>query len=555
MGNNKRQDKIRIIMAQINPLVGDIKGNAKQIIQICAQALNEHQADLVVFPELALCGYPPEDLILRTDFHTQVKAAIAHIAKSVSGVDLIFGAPERVKDMVFNTSIFIKDQQVIANYHKQLLPNYGVFDEKRYFKPGKKTCVIDYKGIKLGLLICEDLWHTEPLANAVADGAQAIICINASPFDSHKLRVREQMLHSRIIENKVPIIYVHCFGGQDEVVFDGRSMVMNQDGEITHLAPPFEAAFIPVDICYKTKASTSNQAKTIDVKHGQIIERISTEARIYRALVTGVRDYIRKNKFPGALIGLSGGIDSALTACIAADAIGPENVHAIAMPSRYTAEISLIDARLLAENLGIKYTEISIEPAYQAFLESLQASFANTKVDVTEENIQARCRGLILMAFSNKFRYLVLTTGNKSEMATGYATLYGDMAGGFAVLKDVYKTLVYQLSNYRNQVDFVIPQRIIERPPSAELAFEQKDQDTLPDYDTLDEILKSYIEDDLSVSDIVANGFDRDTVERMIAMVNRNEYKRRQAPPGVKITTRAFGRDRRYPITCGFKSE
>ena len=535
--------KLRIAVGQLNFLVGDIQGNLQKIIATAEQARDKLKAELVIFPELALSGYPPEDLLLRTDFHDEIAAAIEHLKNKALGIDMILGYPERVNRKSYNSALFIADNQVIGNYHKQQLPNYGVFDEERYFKKGSEPCVVNYKGISFGIIICEDLWFPEPFANAVKAGAQCMICINASPFDVFKLREREKIMRARINENPIPIIYAHCVGGQDELVFDGRSIVMNEKGEMTHLAPIFKEALFSIDLEYEKK---------ISVIPGEINPRLSDEARTYQALVTATHDYIEKNHFPGALIGLSGGIDSALTLTIAVDAIGKDRVHAILMPSRYTAQYSIDDAKILAENMGVHYSIISIEPAFEAFLKIMQNEFAGTEIDNAEENMQARCRAVILMALSNKFGKLVLTTGNKSEMAVGYATLYGDMAGGFAVLKDVYKTIVYNLANYRNQIQAVIPERIIDRPPSAELRLEQTDQDTLPAYPILDEIIKQYVEQDRSIADIVSTGYNKETVEQVIMMIDKNEYKRRQAPPGVKITTRAFGRDRRYPITSGF---
>jgi NAD+ synthase (glutamine-hydrolysing) len=535
--------KLRIAVGQLNFLVGDIQGNLQKIIASAEQARDQLKADLIIFPELALSGYPPEDLLLRTDFHEEIKAAIEYLKNTVFGIDIILGYPERVNDALYNAALFIANNKVLANYHKQQLPNYGVFDEQRYFKKGNESCIVDYKGLRLGIIICEDLWFPEPIANLVAAGAQCVICINASPFDVFKLREREKIMRTRINEHHIPIIYAHCIGGQDELVFDGRSIVMNEKGEITHFAPIFEEALFSIDLEYENK---------LTIIPGEIHPRLSDEARTYQALVTATRDYINKNHFPGALIGLSGGIDSALVLTIAVDAIGKDSVHAILMPSRYTAQYSIDDAKTLAENLGVHYSIISIETVFEAFLKTLQNEFVDTEVDNTEENIQARCRAIILMGLSNKFGKLVLTTGNKSEMAVGYATLYGDMAGGFAVLKDVYKTIVYNLANYRNQIQAVIPQRIIDRPPSAELRLEQTDQDTLPAYPILDDIIKRYVEQDWSIADIISIGYNEEIVKSIVMMIDKNEYKRRQAPPGVRITTRAFGRDRRYPITSGF---
>lgn len=538
--------KLRFVFGQLNFLVGDIQGNISKIKEAIAKAREEYQADLIIFPELALTGYPPEDLLLREDFHAEIGQAIDYLISEPQGVDIIVGYPEKVGKDIYNTLLLIADNKVLAKYHKQCLPNYGVFDEKRYFTKGTEPCVVNYKGLQLGLIICEDAWFPEPCAKSALAGAQVIITINASPFDVFKLRQREKILKTRVEENNIPIIYAHCVGGQDEVVFDGRSMVINASGEITHLAPIFAEALLPIDL----EITDDNKLNIIP---GRISPRLSDEARTYQALVTSTHDYIEKNRFQGAIVGLSGGIDSALTLTIAVDAIGRDRVHAVMMPSRYTAEMSTSDAVKLAENLGVKYSIIPIEPAFMAFLDSLANDFAGMPPNVAEENLQARCRGVILMALSNKFGKIVLTTGNKSEMAVGYATLYGDMAGGFAVLKDVYKTLVYRLADYRNQLAPVIPSRIIDRAPSAELRQDQLDQDTLPPYAILDEILQRYVEEDQSINEITAAGLPEEVVRRVLKMVDKNEYKRRQAPPGAKITSRAFGRDRRYPITSGFR--
>lgn len=537
------QQKLRLVIAQLNFLVGDIAGNLKKIIASAQKIKMEQQADVVIFPELALSGYPPDDLLLRPDFHAQIKTAIETLKSANLGIDIIFGYPEQTCDGLYNSVMFIGNNQILGNYRKRCLPNYGVFDEKRYFIAGSDNCVIPYKGVNIGLLICEDLWFSEPSIATKQQNAELLIAINASPFDVFKLRERERILKARIDETHLPIIYAHMIGGQDELLFDGRSMVINEHGETTHLAEAFTEDLIIVDLEKNPKPH---------IIPGKISQKLPDDARAYNALVLATKDYIEKNRFPGALIGLSGGIDSAITLCIAVDAIGADKVHAVIMPSRYTADISVIDAIQIAENLNVKYSTISIEPTFAAFLESLAPEFANTAVNIAEENIQARCRGVLLMALSNKFGKLLLTTGNKSEMAVGYATLYGDMAGGFAPLKDVYKTLVYQLAEYRNSIKPVIPARIIERAPSAELRLDQTDQDSLPPYPVLDEILQRYVEQDQSVNEITAAGFAEPIVHQILQLVDKNEYKRRQAPPGVKITSRAFGRDRRYPITSGF---
>lgn len=531
-----------IAIAQINSLVGDALGNAKKIISYAIKARDELKANLVIFPELSLSGYPPEDLLLRNDFYDLIDAAFDLILKTVKDIYIIIGYPKKTPQGIYNEAAIIYNHQIITTYQKQLLPNYGVFDEKRYFRQGEKPCTISILGVKIGITICEDLWFPEPMQQVVNAGAELVISINASPFDMYKPFLREQTMRKRAQEGHVPIIYVNCIGGQDELVFDGGSMVLNSQGEVTQHVGFFTETL--------TFASFNSNLEPISYKTLPIP---STEERIYRALVLGVRDYIEKNKFPSAIIGLSGGIDSALTLCIAVDAIGKDRITAITMPSRFTRNISIEDAELQAKMLGVKFLNISIEPIFQACLDSLVDEFKNLPKDATEENIQARCRGILLMAISNKKRSIVLSTGNKSEMAVGYSTLYGDMVGGFCVLKDVLKTIVYRLADYRNKLSPSIPQRVIERAPSAELSDNQLDQDSLPPYPILDAILEHYVEKDLSAAEIISEGFAENTVKKVLQMVDRNEYKRRQAPPGVKITARAFGRDRRYPITSGFK--
>lgn len=537
--------KLRIVIAQINITVGDIKGNAKKITASAIKARDELQAGLIIFPELTLTGYPPEDLLLRNDFHAQIRETMNELKTSINGIDIVMGYPERVNDLVYNSACVIRAGEIIANYHKQRLPNYGVFDEKRYFKPGSEPCVFNLKGLPIGLTICEDIWFPEPIKQSVLAGAKIIISINASPFDVHKVNQREMVLKQRVEESNTAIIYVHNVGGQDEVVFDGCSTVIDANKKILHLGPTFSEQLIPVDL----ELTKDGALKIIS---SAPCKQASLEEKAYEALVTATRDYIQKNNFPGALIGLSGGIDSALVLAVAVDAIGADKVHAVMLPSRFTSSLSIELSREMAKLLGVQYSEIPIEPAFNSMLESLAEEFKTAKPDVTEENLQARIRGTLLMALSNKFGKILLTTGNKSEMAVGYATLYGDMAGGFAVIKDVYKTLVYSLAHYRNSISHVIPTQIIDRPPTAELAEGQLDEDNLPPYAVLDKILELYIEEDKGISEIMAAGFDAAVVKKVLRMVDRNEYKRRQAPPGVKITTRAFGRDRRYPITNGF---
>ncbi len=535
---------LRIAMAQHNMLVGDIEGNAARVIAAAEQARDELQADLVVFPELTLTGYPPEDLLLRPRLLTRTLAALESINQKVRGIEIILGHPHAATGGLYNAASLLRDGKTVATYHKQHLPNYSVFDEKRYFAPGSEACVVEIKGVPVGLTICEDIWQPGSVAQACTAGARLIVNINASPFHINKGNEREETVRARISEGGVPLLYVNLLGGQDELVFDGGSFVMDAQGKVTQQVPAFEEGL------YLSEFQIDGE--TVTPLPGEMAAPLSVEASVYNALVLGVRDYIEKNGFPGVVLGLSGGIDSALSLAIAVDAIGAERVEAVMMPSRYTADMSLDDAREEAEILGVDYRVIPIEPAFNVFLESLQDEFAGREVDTTEENIQARCRGILLMAISNKKGKMVLTTGNKSEMAVGYATLYGDMAGGFDALKDVPKTLVFRLSLYRNTLSPVIPERVITRPPSAELAADQQDSDSLPDYEVLDAILEMYVERDLCREEIVAAGYDEAIVRRVIRLVDINEYKRRQAAPGVRITRRAFGRDRRYPITSGF---
>lgn len=536
--------KLRIVMAQMNSFVGDIEGNAKKIIDFAQKARQELKADLIVFPELALTGYPPEDLVLRDDFYKRTSEALNHIRKTVTDIAVILGYTEKTSEGRFNSACFISNDQLLV-YHKRCLPNYSVFDEIRYFTPGNTSFVVTVNNIPVGLTICEDLWHPDPIRETIYEGAKLLISINASPFDKYKHLAREKLLLKHITDYKVPIIYVNCVGGQDELIFDGGSLAMNSFGEIPVSAAYFEETLIPVDIEYDEKSG-------VKIINSTPSPNLSYEQRIYSALTLGIKDYIEKHHFPGVIIGLSGGIDSALTLAIAVDALGSERVHAVLMPSRFTASISNEDAIKQATDMNVKYSIISIEPIFRAFLESLSEEFKGLKPDVTEENLQARCRGTILMAISNKTGFIVLSTGNKSEMSVGYSTLYGDLAGGFCLLKDVPKTWVYQLADYRNAISPVIPQRVITRPPSAELAPDQKDEDLLPPYPILDVILERYIEKDQSLNEIVNAGFDKAMVKKIIRMVDRSEYKRRQAPIGVRITERAFGRDRRYPITSGY---
>jgi len=535
--------RLRILVAQLNLLVGDVDGNRDQVIAAAHAARDGQQADLLVFPELTLTGYPPEDLLLRPELTERTQAALMRIADETRGIALILGYPKAALGGLFNVAGLVSDGQVIAEYAKQLLPNYSVFDEKRYFQPGSGPGILEFKGIRIALTVCRDIWEEGPTRQAVAAGAELLININASPYHLDKAPEREALVRLRAQAHGIPIIYANLVGGQDELVFDGGSFVIDAAGNLTHRAPYFEAASLAVDVELEPRPRPLP---------GAVAPMLEREEAVYRALVLGVRDYVRKNGFEGAVLGLSGGVDSALTLAVATDALGPGQVEVVLMPSRYTADMSVDDALEQVRSLGVKASIVSIEPAFEAFLGMMTDQLAGRDAGVTEENIQARCRGIILMAISNEQGRMLLTTGNKSEMAVGYATLYGDMAGGFAPLKDLFKTLVYRLARYRNRRSRVIPERVLTRPPSAELRPDQTDQDSLPDYDLLDAILKGYIQDDRSVASIVAEGYPETEVRRVARLVDRNEYKRRQAPPGVRITCRAFGRDRRYPITSGF---
>ena len=536
--------KLTIAVAQLNFLVGDIDGNAERIIQETNRIAKEQPVDCVVFPELALSGYPPEDLLFRPGFYKRCQRALTHIAKNIGKTGIIIGFPAGVGHTHYNKAAFIQSGKIIADYAKQELPNFTVFDEKRYFTAGKQPCVFEINGIKIGLIICEDVWHPGPIMQAKNAGAQMIISINASPYDRNQIRARETMLKNRTNETHLPIIYANIIGGQDELVFDGGSMVVDANGNRCQQAPYF------VENTMIVEANMHDDAVIIVPQ--KLPERLSQETQMYETLKLGVHDYIDKNNFPGALIGLSGGIDSALTLAIAADAIGADKVTAVIMPSRFTAQMSIDDAIAEAEALGVEYHILKIDTLLDHFLQILAPIFNSTPADTTEENLQARIRGMLLMALSNKFGKIVLTTGNKSELSVGYATLYGDMAGGFSVIKDVPKTLVYKLSKYRNEIHLVIPERVFTRPPTAELAHNQTDQDKLPPYDMLDDILERYIEKDEEPTQIVNAGFEQAIVDSVVRMINFNEYKRRQSPIGIRLTRRAFGKDRRYPITSGY---
>lgn len=534
---------LRICIAQLNLKVGDVSGNTQKIISSAEEARDEHNADLVLFPELTLTGYPPEDLLLRPGLQKRVNEALEQL-KAVNGIAMVVGYTQQTEAGLFNAAGLIDGGEIKAVYHKQRLPNYSVFDEVRYFQSGDSATVYEFKGVKLAFSICEDIWHEGIMAQAAEAGAQLMLNLNASPFHAGKWQDREHVLKKRVQEAAMPIVYCNLVGGQDELVFDGQSFVMDANGNVAQRAPAYEAGL------YLVEFETAEGVTPIPTL---CHEPQPLEASIYNAIVLGVRDYINKSGFDGAVIGLSGGVDSALVLAIACDAIGADKVEGVRMPSRYTVDMSLEDAELEAKAFGADCGTIGIEPAFNTFLDMLSDEFAGMKADTTEENIQARCRGIILMAISNKKRKIVLTTGNKSEMAVGYCTLYGDMAGGYAPIKDVPKTMVYRLCDYRNSISPVIPQRVLDRPPSAELAPDQKDEDSLPPYEVLDPILEMYIEQDMCAEEIVAAGYKEEDVARAVHLTILNEYKRRQAPPGVRITRRAFGRDRRYPIVSGYK--
>jgi NAD+ synthetase len=556
---------MKIAIAQINATVGDLTGNVSRIVEFAARAQGEG-ATLMVTPELALCGYPPEDLLLREDFLAACDQALQDLAARAGNVTLVVGYPRLSDGKRYNSAAVIRDGRIVGVYDKQRLPNYTVFDEERYFEPGGKPCVFGIDGVSFGVNICEDTWGAQgPVTararggervgiNICADswsamapraareaGANVLLVLNASPYHMDKQRVRYDIMRERVAETGLALVYANLVGGQDELVFDGGSFVLNREGVLTHQLPLFRE-----DLGLVTLTDG-------DPQPGVITAPLAQDAEVYGALVTGVRDYINKNGFPGAIIGISGGIDSALTLAVAVDALGATRVRAVMMPSQYTAGMSVEDALAEARALNVRYTEIPIKPIFDAFLKSLSGEFKGLAADATEENLQSRIRGTLLMALSNKTGALVLTTGNKSEMGTGYATLYGDMAGGFAVLKDINKQLVYRLAHYRNGISPVIPRRVIERAPSAELRPDQTDQDSLPPYPVLDAIMEAYVEGDASPREIVAHGFAAADVERVVRLVRGSEYKRRQSPVGVRITPRGFGKDWRFPITNKFR--
>ncbi len=538
-------ETIRFAMAQYDFLVGDIQGNLGKVRHCIADA-KAQGARLVLFPELALTGYPPEDLLLRPGFMYQNRAALDALTREVEGIDVVIGHPWEEDGLRYNAASWLRDGRLLGRYFKRELPNYGVFDERRYFAQGSEPMVQELDGVKIGVIVCEDSWEPTPAQLARDAGAQMLLMPNASPYHYDKLALRSGMFAARHAEVGLPGLYCNIVGGQDELVFDGRSMVLNGDGSLSPPGPLCDEALLVADF---DPASRQFQLPDWPEPHEEGL------AEVYEVLRTGLRDYVHKNGFSDVVFGLSGGIDSALTLSLAVDALGAERVHTVMMPSRYTSQTSLDLAQEQAVGLGVDHRCISIEPAFEALLECLAPSFEGREADLAEENLQARARGNIVMALSNKFGWLPLSTSNKSEAAVGYSTIYGDMCGGFAPLLDCLKTRVYALANYRNSISPSIPEAVITRAPSAELRHDQTDQDSLPPYEDLDLILQRYVEQDQSITRIVEAGFDERTVRRVAGLVLQNEYKRRQAPPGVRVTARAFGRDRRYPITSGFRDK
>lgn len=533
---------MKIAIAQINCTVGDLAGNAAKIADY-AQRAKGKGAEILLTPEFSLCGYPPEDLLLRDGFYSACAAVLSDLAQQTQGITVIVGHPHKVGKQRFNAASVLRDGKIVATYHKHALPNHSVFDEERYFEHGTEPCLIELDGIKFGINICADVWHEHAATRAKEAGAQVLLVLNASPYHFNKQYTRYETIRDRIGETGLAVVYANLVGGQDELVFDGASFVMDKNGELTHQFPAFDEVL-----------------GLIEFQDGKLVPGIcesveKDEVSIYRALCMGVHDYILKNRFPGVLLGLSGGIDSALTLAVAVDALGADKVRAVMMPSPYTAQMSKDDSREMVKLLGVRYEELDILPIFTALQDTLSPLFKGLPADTTEENLQARIRGTLLMALSNKSGSLVLTTGNKSEMTVGYATLYGDMAGGFAVLKDVSKTWVYRLSNYRNTLGRVIPERIITRPPSAELKPDQTDQDSLPPYDVLDAIMACYVEKNMSIAQIVDIGYAEADVLRVVKLIRIAEYKRRQAPVGIRITDRGFGKDWRYPITVRYQDD
>lgn len=528
---------MKIAIAQINATVGDLSGNRIKISDYArrAQLLG---ASLLITPELALSGYPPEDLLLRDDFNAACEIELTKLSLSIPEITLVVGHPHQLNGQLFNAASVLQNGEITATYHKHALPNHSVFDELRYFTAGNEALVFEHLGTKFGVLICADVWEENPAQMSKKTGAEFLLALNASPYHIDKLTTRVEILSERVKETGLAIIYANMVGGQDELVFDGASFVLNNNGHITQQLPAFEETLSIVELIDNRPVIVAPAPE------------LTLEAAVYSALKLGLSDYVNKNGFPSVVLGLSGGIDSALTLAIAVDALGAKRVKVVMMPSEFTADISINDAKKMAELVNVEYSELPIKALFELFRETLSPEFKNLPFDTAEENLQARIRGMILMALSNKFGSIVLTTGNKSEMAVGYSTLYGDMAGGFSLLKDVPKTLVYKLAQYRNSISQIIPERIITRPPSAELRGGQTDQDSLPSYDILDAIMQAYVEEDLSRDEIIRRGYSVADVKRVTQLIDRNEYKRRQAPVGVRITQRGFGKDRRYPITC-----
>jgi NAD+ synthase (glutamine-hydrolysing) len=531
---------MKLAIAQMNSMVGAMQKNAERILDLANQAFAQG-ARLLLTPELSLCGYPPEDLLFRQDFYAANQRALKWLEQQLpADLAVVIGHPHEIAGKRYNAASVIHSGRIQATYHKHHLPNYNVFDEERYFEAGDLPVVFEWQGTRYGVLICADIWEPGPALQSLQANAQVLLVINASPYHLHKQLTRYQVLRERVRETGLPVIYANMVGGQDELVFDGASFAMNNQGELMQEFPMFEDCLGYMTLAHNQPVPTA------------IREHDSSEAIVYQALQLGLKDYVNKNRFPSVVLGLSGGIDSALTLAIAVDALGKERVKAVMMPSEFTADISIQDAADMAKLLDVEYSVLPIKPLFNGFCDTLAEEFTGKAFDTTEENLQARIRGMLLMAISNKFGHLVITTGNKSETAVGYSTLYGDMAGGFALIKDVPKTLVYKLANYRNSLSPVIPERIITRPPSAELRADQTDQDSLPAYEILDAIMEAYVEKDFGIETIIEKGFSRADVERVTRLIDRNEYKRRQAAVGVRITERGFGKDRRYPITCQF---
>ncbi len=555
---------IRIALAQINCTVGDLNGNCRKILEYAEKA-ERYAADIVSFPELAVTGYPPEDLLLKPKFVEDNVAALQELSRSIRNIVAVVGFVDKGRRGVYNSAAVISAGEIKGVYHKMRLPNYAVFDEKRYFNSGKNPLVFLFGQHPFGVNICEDIWMPGgPTAAQARYGARFICNINASPYHAGKIKLRQEIIGTQARNNGVVMSYTNMVGGQDELVFDGQSMVVDKDGTLLGRAEAFKEDLLIVDVKLAEEAKVRSAKRLVKVKDSlsrsanvpverRVVPPLKPAEEVYQALLLGLRDYVQKNGFKKVVLGLSGGIDSALVAVLAADALGKENVMCVFMPSRFSSEESRVDARELCVNLDARFFEISIERVYDAYVETLASVFSGLQPDITEENIQARIRGNIIMALSNKFGWLVLTTGNKSEMSVGYATLYGDMAGGFAVIKDVPKTLVYRLCRWRNSLSRAIPERVLTKAPSAELKPDQKDTDTLPPYDTLDPILKAYVEEDEDAAKIIRAGYDPETVNRVIKMVDMSEYKRRQSPPGIRITPKAFGKDRRVPITNKYK--